>query len=52
MKKINNIKESSSSEKANLKRSKPPKKFVLSMRFWETILQILRVLNEVKDLFW
>jgi len=52
MKKINNIKESSSSEKANLKRSKPPKKFVLSMRFWETILQILRILNEVKDFFW
>lgn len=48
----NNIDKSSSSKKANLKRSKPPKKFVLSMKFWETILQILRVLNELKDLFW
>ncbi|MEB5759849.1 hypothetical protein [Mammaliicoccus sciuri] len=51
MNRINSIKESSSSEKTNLKRSKPPKKFVLSMKFWETTWQILRVFNEFKDLF-
>ena len=45
-------KKNSSSKKANPKKSKPPKKFILTMKFWECILNILRIINEIKDLFW